>query len=421
MRRTRSAWAVALAATALAVVAAPAKGQARPTEAVVPLHPERGISVLDARLRRELGLFPELDGFVSATLLRPRDASGWVLEIVRREQGETLRERLALSETDLANLRARIGGALDARGVGSVMEREGRGGVVLGGTLLGLGFYGWAVPDALGVDGRRGRVAGYLLTSGASFLVPYLITRSRSVSRAESDATLWGATRGVALGAVVGDLFALGSSDEKRRRAAEGGGALGSILVGIAGYWYGGTVDGLVGRTALAGALSDFALAGGFATAYALGLYDGETTCREDVCSTQDPEATRGGHGLGLALSSAGIAAAALHARGREVGPGDVRALQSAGLLGAQLVAPLAWSLFHDEERAFAGALVLGSATGLWVGQRSAMSGELTPGDGLLVLAGHLAGGAGALGLTYLLDDGGRDPTVYLTDRKSVV
>jgi hypothetical protein len=88
--------------------------------------------------------------------------------------------------------------------------------------------------------------------------------------------------------------------------------------------------------------------------------------------------------------------------------------LQSAGLLGAQIIAPLAYSVLHDEERAFAGTLVVGAATGLYLGQRWGMSGELTPGDGLLVLGGHLAGGAGALGVTYLLDDDDRDPTVYL-------
>lgn len=386
---------------------------------VVALDPDRGIQVMDAALRRELGLFSEVDGFVSATLLRPLDGGGWILEIVARRGDQTVRERRALDDAGLAALRAGIEQALAAQGAARVVEREGRGGVVLASTVLGLGYYGWALPDALGIDDERGMVAGYLLTSGASFLVPYLATRSRPVSRAAMDGTVWGGTRGIALGAVLGDLLALEASDENRSRVRNGVGVAGSVLTGLAGFAYAGAVEHDRGRVLLAGALSDFALAGAFTTSYALGLYEGEVECFEDVCGGPQSEATGAGHAVGLSLGLAGVALAGRHAaRTARAGRGDVRVLQSAGILGVQLVAPLGYAALHDggyaEERAFAGILVAGAAAGLAVGHRFGMDGGLTPGDGLLVLAGHLAGGAGALGLTYLLDDDRGDATLYL-------
>lgn len=415
---------LALAVTAFLGAAVPAAAQlpAGPTvrETVVALDPERGIMVLDAETRRELGLFPDVQGFVSATLLRPAAEGGdrWVLEIVARRGGDETRERRALDDAGLAALRRAIADAFLARGMTGVVDREGRGGVVLTSTLLGLGYYGWAVPDALGVDGDRAVVAGYLLTSGAAFLVPYLATRSRPVSRASQAGATWGGTRGIVFGAVLGDLLGLDASDDDRSRVRNGVGVLGSALTGVAGFAYASAAGHDVGRVALAGALGDFALAGAFTTAYALGLYEADFECIDDLCVNPGSEATTAGHAFGLGLGAAGVALAAYHARNRDVRRGDVRVLQSSGLLGAQLVAPLAHAALgdggYDDERAFAGILVAGAAAGLYVGNRYGMRGELTPGDGLLVLAGHLAGGAAALGVTYLIDDGSSDAPLYL-------
>jgi hypothetical protein len=423
--RTRPGGLPSLVAAAALLSAVPAAARAQVPEgevrreAVVALDPARGIGVLEARLRGELGLFGEVEGFVSATLLRPLEGGGWVLELTTRLGGETVRERRPLDAAGLAELRSRIAAAFEARGLTGAVEREGRGGLVLSSTLLGLGYYGWAVPDALGIDSERGTLAGYLLTSGASFLVPYLATRSRAVSRAAASGATWGGTRGIALGTILGDLLALEAEDDNRRRARNGVGVLGSVLTGLAGFAYAGHADHDRGRVALAGALGDFALAGAFTTAYALGLYKGEIECEGDVCGGPSSEARRGGHAVGLALGMAGVGIAARHARDARIGRGDVRVLQSSGVLGVQLVAPLAWAALHDggdaEERAFAGILVAGAAGGLLVGHRYGVGRALTPSDGLLVLAGHLAGGAAALGITHLLDDDDRDATVYLS------
>ncbi len=409
--RSRTAAAAGTAAMLLTLgIGAAAAQEATTRERVVALDPEHGITVLNADRRQELGLFPEVEGFVSATLLEPEQGSGWVLEIVMRRDTGTVRERRRLDAAALERLRGQVGVALQGMGLETAVDREGRGGVVLASTVMGLGYYGWALPDALGVTSDRGRLAGYLLTSGASFLVPYLVTRRHPVSRAQRNGVVWGATRGALTGSALGDLVGLGADNADNRDGwVNGLGVLGSVGTALVGHAYAGSVNDDVGKVALAGALGDFALAEGFGWAYALGLYDGTTRCDGDVCSTQETEATRTGHAFALGVGAVGTVAGALYARHRDVGQGDVRVLQSAGLLGAQAVAPLAAALLdeddHGDDKVFAGMVLGGAALGLFVGDRYGMTGKLSPGDGLLVLAGHLAGGAGLLGVHYLLND----------------
>ncbi len=143
-------------------------------------------------------------------------------------------------------------------------------------TILGLGFYGWAVPVGFDIDSDRGAVAAYLLTAGASFYLPYRITRNTSVT-----------------------------------------------------------------------------------------------------------------------------------------------------VPGGQLLLPVAWALFEDEEadddeKPIVASVLAGAAAGLHFGNRTLRERSLSGGDGLLVMAGHVAGGLGTLGVTYLLDGGEpEDELLYLTTSRS--
>ena len=60
-------------------------------------------------------------------------------------------------------------------------------------------------------------------------------------------------------------------------------------------------------------------------------------------------------------------------------------------------------------------SLIAGSAAGLYLGNRFLAARSLSGGDGALVLAGHVAGGLGALGLTYLAAGDDADALVYIT------
>jgi hypothetical protein len=422
-----------LAAGALAAgtAAAPLSAQQVEREVQVPLDPERGIVEVDLRLREELGLFPEVQGFDSARLFRGA-AGQLVLEITSFDQGALVRERRRLTDGQLAELRADIQQRLAAAGRERVVDRSGRAGLILGQTVVGLAYHGWVVPVALDVDSDRGAVASYLLTSGASFLLPYLITRNVAVSVPQRDALFWGATRGILYGLALGyvvapddaqiDDFGDGDNQDERVRLALGSaGSVAGSLLGFHGARYFGADDGTVAHGS---AVADFGLAAALGTSYALGLFDQEEVVECPLggpCVVHREGSNRDGWALTLGLGLVSLGGAKLWADAEDYTVGDARALRSFGLLGAQALLPVVEGLVETEdagdeaEQAIAASAVAGAAVGLFVGNRVLRRTSLSGGDGLLVLAGHVAGGLAALGLTYLLDDSEDiDDTVYL-------
>lgn len=398
-------------------------------EVQVALDPDRGIFEIGPDLRRDLGLFPEVSGFLSARLFEAPDGSH-VLEISARDEGSVVRERRRMGPAQLDELRGRIATALEARGMDRAVSREGRGGLVLAETVLGLAFYGWAVPVTFDIEDGRAALAAYLLTAGASFYIPYRLTRSRPVTQAHRDAAVWGGTRGIVYGLLIGDALTLGDDDDafdpnqphfeedNDEQVIVGLGLATSIAGSVLGYHAVDPARHDRGDVALWSTGGDFALAYGFGTAVALGLYDGDEECFDDVCFEEDTESTTVGHLTTAGLGLAGMWAARRWAEAEDYTVGDARALLSFGLLGGQVMLPLAWGVFDDAdggEKGFAASLVAGSAAALWLGNRVLRRRSLSDSDGLLVQAGHLAGGALAGGLTYLFDDGQSDEVLYMT------
>lgn len=424
--RPRSSWSV-LASVAIAMAAAgEASGQVV-RERLVPLDTAGNVLEIGPELRRTLGLFEEVRDFQSARLLE--SGSGYVLEITVRVPGGTVaRERRSLSAGEVAELRLTVSSAMAARGVVR-FERDGRAGLILTSTLMGLGFYGWAVPSVLDLEDRAA-VGAYLLTAGSSFLIPYAATSHRAVSRPQRNAAAWGATRGVVYGLALGDALTGGEEDGGNEGSNDADinlavGMATSILGGVLGFAYGGRPGVDEGWVAFRATMGDFMLVYGFGASTAMGLYDRDPVCELDVCvSDNEPDATPEGHLVSLGLAAAGTWAAGRWPGAHGYTLGDSRALRSWGLLGAQAAWPI-WAAAVDDQtddgshaKSFAAATVLGSAAGLVVGDRLLRDRQLSSGDGLLVLAGHVAGGLGALGIMYLLqsDSGGGDHEVaYLS------
>jgi hypothetical protein len=192
------------------VVSAHARGaeaQQVEREVQIPLDSIRGIAEVDERLRGDLGLFPEIQGFQLARLFRT-SAGGYVLEVTYRDPGSggLARERRHLTDSDLADFRSALQARLAAGGRARVLDREGRAGFVVAQTALGLGYHGWVAAEVLDVESDRGRLAAYLLTSGASFLGPVLLTSRSHMPIAHRDASFWGATRGILYGHMGGNV-----------------------------------------------------------------------------------------------------------------------------------------------------------------------------------------------------------------------
>jgi hypothetical protein len=427
-----------LAALVLAILLlAPALDAQQVREVQVALDPERGVTEVGPDLRRELGLFPGVDGFQSARLFRQDDGT-LILEISRVEAGTLVRERQRLGDEQIAAFRADLATRFAAQGRTRAVDRAGRSGLVLAETILGVGLYGWAVPMGFDVDSDRGAVASYLLTAGLSFYLPYRITRDASVSIAERNAAIWGGTRGIIHGLMLAEVingplepftpqdpfdpdepYEDPSDRHDRVRALS---VLGmSVLETVLAYqtvnaW--GTDEGAVGFW---GAAGDFGIPFGYGLAYLAGLFDEDRmVCEFDVCYSED-RWSRGAHASALAVALASPILAHYSGEGVRYTIGDARALRSFGLLGAQAALVPAWAAFQAEEeddepdKPTIAALLAGSAAGLWLGNRVLAERSLSGGEGALVLAGHVAGGLGALGVTYLLAGEDADPLVYIT------
>jgi hypothetical protein len=414
-----------LVLAALALLAHPAAAQqpARTTETQVPLDPERGVLEVTPELRRELGLFEDVPGFQIARLFRQDDGT-LVLEVARVEDGRLVRDRERVNEGRLAEIRTLLGERLAARGQTQAVDRSGRSGLVLAESIMGLGVYGPSIPIGFDIDSSRGQVAAYLLTAGLSFYLPYALTRGASVSVAERNAAVWGATRGAAHGVMLGALLE-GDPDpndfDDDERARWLGATATSIVETVIAYQTVDAAQQSEGEVAFWGAVGDFGIPYGLGLAYVTGIAE-HMDCRGDQCFVED-FGSKGGYAAALGVALAAPLVAHWSGAGVNYTIGDARALRSFGLLGAQVVLPIAWVVLDaddegdDPDKDLIASLLVGSAAGLWMGNRELRQRSLSGGDGALVLAGHVAGTLGALGITYLLDgdDSSDNEVLYMT------
>lgn len=417
----------------LILLALPAPGSAQQAPAEVEsqlaVSSDAGIVEISPAIRSRLGLFPEVADFTAARIFLQTNGTT-ILEIESRVSGQLRRERRVLAPAELEEFRALIATRLAGAGGNAALAREGRGRLVLTQTLLGLGFYGWAVPVIMDLDEAQSAVGAYLLTAGASFYIPYRLTRNRSVSRAHSDLTFYGSTRGILAGALVADaLLSDNPTNEGRKRLA--GTLIGSVAGSVLGFAAVNGFDPTEGRASLWGTMGDFGFVGGAALAHLVGPYDEEVvTYRDGDFEYTDSELRNpaAGHLMTIAGGVAGLLASS-RIGGPNFTEGNSGGLRSAGILGAQVGVTLGQALgieterqegdlvlVEDDTRVLAAGGLVGGIAGIYLGNRLLEDKRFTSGEGLLINAGHLAGGVTALGLTYLItEDLDDEPLLYLS------
>jgi hypothetical protein len=380
--------------------------------------PDAQMLEISRDLRDRLGLFPEVRDFVVARLFFTADG-GTVLEIESREEGQLLRERRILSPEALETFRDTLARQLGERSAPEAINREGRGGLVLGHTLLGLGYHGWAVPVALDVNSPRTAVAAYLLAAGASFALPYRLTRDRDVTDVHRTLSLYGGTRGIASGLLLGDIL-LGKDEggDETTRARLSGGLVVSAVGSTLGFVAADRMRPSEGQAELWGAMGDAGFAAGAAMAYLTGPYQSKSVVIMDPWGSWEESRRRnrrGGHAITLAGQGLGIASGMWMGSRQDYATGDVSVLRSTIVLGVQTGASLA-SIGKAEDEGAVAAMLAGGLTTLALGDWMLGPRGLGTGEGLLVNAGHVAGSALALGLTYLLvDPSDNRESIFLT------
>lgn len=359
------------------------------------------VTRMEPALAKSIGMADTHPGFREARLLERADSS-FVLEITRLDRGHLVRERQRLSDTELGALRDRVDSAIasgEATGAGGTHDAKPL--FLASSWLMGLAFYGWAVPVLAEVEGGDSFAGVYLLTAGASTILPMLATHGQQVSDAAAVLWIYGSTRGIAHGAMVPYL-----SEESPDSKAQLGCALGfSLAEGIAGFSF---AQASHMRTGSAGT---YVTGGDFGLLYGLGFADLANT---DL----------GGTATAMLLGSAlGLAGARVLDVRRDYTYGDGAVMRMAGWVGGfagVAAATIAGgSNRHDNGVALAMA---GGVVGLAIGDRLVSGTQFTFGQSVVVDVSTVAGGLMGLGVGFILPQGdsGEHQDEVLTTSSSI-
>lgn len=374
----------------------PLAAQESRIEIQVALDSSGTILEISPELRDRAGLFLEVENFTAARLFR-REDSLFILEIAFRQGGAPARQRTLMDATALKAFRRELSSRLAQVSQTPALNQEGRPGLIVKQTLMGLGFYGWSVPRILQIEGERETVATYMLVGSAGFALPYYLTRNRPVTKAQSMLAFHGATRGIFYGAFLHNLLAPDAESDESRLFLP---LLGSIAGSSLGFVLAGKGMEL-GRAELLGVMGDFGAGLGLASAHIAGLWDDER--RKPAASA-----------VTLGMSGLGLAAGAWLSQREHYTRGDAYVLRMQGVLGAQIGMTVAAALADKKEKSYSAGAMTGGVLGAGVGNWLLHYQDFDENAGIFISCAQIAGGLLAGGITYLLDSQDHfDPLVY--------
>ena len=387
---------ILLALTAVFASVAPIALRALPARAAeetqVPLDHAGRIESLDRWLARQLGLFVDEYPLLQEVRLYHAADSSFVLEITQREGGRRTRARLPFTAAEVDSLRDLVGVRVATRAPGAALDQSGRPLLLAGCAGLGLGFYAWAVPTLLDVQGGEAYGGTYMLVSATSILLPMVITQGTDVSFPAADLAIYGATRGIAHGALLYDGLVRDPADH----GVLGLALAGSLVEGAAlGTWAQAT-------HASGGVAGSIGTGGDFGLLYGLGIAD-LTDLIGDEHDGALAACTLGGSGLGMAGGY-------WLARHRDYTYGDAGAMRTAGLVGAYLGLGLARASGAEESEPATAAAMAGGVVGLMAGDAFVSRTDLTGGQKLIVDLVTVAGGLFGLGAGMLAGEDADEP-----------
>lgn len=365
-------------------------------EVLVPIDAEGKLEFIDAKLEKELGLFPEYRNFQDARLFQISDTS-FVLEIHYQPEERVLKVRLPLSTKEVSEFRWKVTRRIREEKPRVVLDQEGRTKLLAGTLTLSLGYYGWALPYTLDVDDSKSFLAIYMLTSGAGFFIPLSLTKDMRVTDAAATLSLYGGTRGILHGMSLYELF--GGEDESERGLV-GLGMLGSISEAVVFFHIANKSNMSSGTADVISTGGDFGIGWGLGTAHLAGFFDDEEE--------------RSIFGSILLGSGAGLLAGKYLAGNQPYTRGDAYVLGGAGFLGAYIPVALVDIADPDDGKVYTAAAMLGSVFGLGLGDRLVRGKDFSTGQGRLITLGEMAGGLIGLGVAYIVSSEDENSALYL-------
>ncbi len=352
-------------------------------EIQAPLDEEGKLEIIDSKLENKLGLFREYKGLKEVKLFQNSDTS-FVLEVLYQPENEILKIRKPLSQKEVQDLRRQVTASLQEQAPEILLDQEGRTRLLVGTSLVSLGFYGWTIPYILEVREPSVSAGINMLTGGAGFFIPYAALRNTRTTEADATMCIYGQTRGILHGASL-RLFI---DEEATTRQVLGTGMLISLAEGIGGYIWADRTQMTDGTASAIGAAGDFGMGVGLGTAHFTGLLD-DLNARRITASM-------------LAGSAAGIGAGVSLAKNQSYTRGDAVVLRGAGILGAYVTLVPVLIANPENAKTYSGAATLGSIGGIAIGHRLAKGNNFTTEQGIQICLAEVAGGLVGLGTGYL-------------------
>ena len=392
----------------------------RAQEIQVPLDENGRIHLVTAELARRLGLFTDVSGFTEARLFQRPDST-FILEITSTRRGGLLqRERRPLSVSEAAEFRRDLASRVAARAPSAALDQGGRTKLLVGSTLLGLGYYGWATAMAFDPDNSQSAVAIYMVTAAGSFLAPFALTRNRTVPDAVATMALWGAMRGPVHGLLVSQLGDAQSDKTKFAWSVAMG-----ITEGVAGGLLAQSLKMTPGHAEVTGVGGDIGLGAGWGIADLAGFND-----RYRLVTVAQPPGGTFSYPVNdrtlqsaaiLATSGLGLVGGYWLGRTGDWTRGDAFVFRNVTAIGGVLglavgdiiqqprvvteTQPGGGSYSYVDDgfsRTHSGAGLAGTAAGVMLGRALLKGRNFSTGQGTLLTLGPLAGGLLGVGIAYL-------------------
>lgn len=354
-------------------------------EVQIPFDKEGKIRIIDQKLNEKLSYFNNYKGFKDALLFQVNDSS-YLLEISYMPDKQMLRERKALTPIEKESLLLEINNSINQKAPEYSVDQEGRTTLIVSSTVGGLSIYAPSLISIFRMNDRPA-IATYMLTVGASFVVPFYLTRKEPVSVASAWLGIYGESRGFIHGMALSSLF---DADE---RTSLGISMCTSIGEGTMGYFYARNNRLTAGQASAYQIYGDASSVLGILIAGSSGLYDNNVETDKKIAATY------------LVSNFAGLALAKYVTSKNVYDTGDGYVSLNSGILGALSTFTIVYYFEPDEIKVYTSLIAAGGIGGLYLGNYYAKNYDYTMGQGLLTLVGSVAGGLIGTGLGILATD----------------
>ncbi|MCB2199818.1 hypothetical protein KQI63_10455 [bacterium] len=341
---------------------------------------------------QRFNLFPGIQNLIKAELYL-EDGGSYILEIQYDQGGSQKRQRRVLTEDEVDAIRETI--SLEMQRVEVRLdEGDERTRFLVGTSLLGLGYYGWSIPLSIDVNDGTTALAMYMMVSGASFYYPYWVTQDRTVTPAMARLGLYGGTRGIAHGFMLGLAMDQNPSSEMLFFLAN---TL-SIAELVTGFTVARNSNYSTGTAESIALMGDMGLAWGIGGAAALEMEEAGISA------------------LGLVGSFLGVSSGTWIGNRFDLSAGDVRAVQAATMLGALAPVTVGSAIYGDKltSQQVAALLTFGSAVGTWYGLHRSGGTHFAEGRGNLIRLSTSMGALTGTGIVYIVNPETDTATPYL-------